>query len=168
MTPTTEVSNTWGDGTLVQVETETFRINIPNNWNPVNPGDIPTPRQWELAFASTSVNERNGYFNNIVVIQDINRLNENSLALMNNTLNTIKNTMLQFQLIMDKEIIFTDKTEGKVIVFQWKYSAQTPILNYIQTSKNCWDISYFLTISTAWEIEGYERYFPILESFTCK
>lgn len=157
------IESTW----LLNIEKEAFTMSIPANWQEVSDYELVAPSQWELVLAYRASEERNGYFNNIVVLKNQNRLRETSTSLMQNSINTLKLSMQTFRVISEDKIIFSWDEEADVIVFEGQYGPQTPILNYIQTARSCDEDSYFLTISVGSDLWDYTRYYPLLESFRC-
>ena len=152
---------------LVPVEQEGFSMSLPINWQEVSEFELVTPSQWELVLAYRASEERNGYFNNIVVLKNQNRLRETSTSLMQNNINALKLSMQNFQVIAEDTLSFPGNTQWEVIVFEGQYGPQTPMLHYIQTARSCDEDSYFLTISVGSELWDYTRYYPLLESFRC-
>lgn len=152
---------------LIPVEKESFSMSLPVNWEEVSEFELVSPSQWELALAYRASEERNGYFNNIVVLKNQNRLRETPTSLMKNNINTLKLSMQNFQVIAEDTLNFAWNSQWEVIVFEGKYGPQTPTLNYIQTAQSCDEDSYFLTISVGSDLWDYTRYYPLLESFRC-
>lgn len=152
---------------LVDIEREGFQVSMPTNWQEVYDYELTSPSQGEVVLAYRAQEARSGYYNNLVILKNQNRLQETDLALMNNNINTLKLSMQSFEMISRDTLTFTSNDSGEVIVFQGRYSQQTPDLFYIQSAKSCGDESYFLTISVGSELGDYTRYYPLLESFRC-
>ena len=155
------------DSWLELVERETFRIFLPVNWQQVPESELVAPSQWELVLWYRSIEARSGYFNNVVILRNENRLQESDISLMNNNINTLRLSLQSFDLIAEESIELDSSKEGKVIVFRGKYGTQTPETHYIQTAVSCGESSYFLTISVWDDLWDYTRYYPLLESFRC-
>jgi len=153
---------------LIELETDTFTLFVPNSWQSLAPRDLPTPTSWETVLALKSVSEREGYFNNLIVLKNNNSKQTNSKSLMQSTETMLQKTLKNYKLIQKKDIVFPDDETWIMLTFSGRYNSKTPITRYIQTAKVCWDSSYFATISV-WEVlESYERYEEILETFACK
>ena len=156
-------SDTW----LELIEQESFSIFLPVNWEQVPQVDLVDPSQWELMLWYRSLEVRWWYYNNIIIIRNENRLQETSISLMNNNINTLRLSLQSFDLIAEDRIDLWDEREGKIIVFRGKYGTQTPEAHYIQTAVSCDEMSYFITISVWEDLWDYTRYYPLLESFRC-
>ena len=157
-------ADTW----LELVERESFSIFLPINWQQVPESELVNPSQWELVLWYRSIESRSGYFNNIIILRDENRLQETDISLMNNNINTLRLSLQSFDLIAEESLELDGSREGKVIVFRGKYGTQTPEAHYIQTAISCGESSYFLTISIWNDLWDFTRYFPLLESFRCR
>lgn len=157
-------SSSW----LELVESERFDIALPANWLTVRESELVTPSQWELVLAYRATESRWWYYNNIIIIENENKLRETDISLMNNNINTLRLSLQEFHLIAEDELMLHSWREGRVIVFSGKYGSQTPVANYIQTAISCGEASFFLTISVWSDLWDYTRYYPLLESFRCK
>jgi len=153
---------------LAQVETESFSIKLPNTWDAIAANELPLPKSGDIVLAYASPEERQWYINNIVVLADENHQNESSVWLMNNSANFLKWGLKGFTLIEQKNINFHDEEIWTVLSFRGRYNPNTPELTYIQTARSCWDMSYFLTVSLAEQLETYDKYEYLLQSFRCK
>ncbi|MCH8518406.1 hypothetical protein LAT59_01390 [Candidatus Gracilibacteria bacterium] len=157
-----------GETGLVGVEKDDFSLSLPVNWQEVFDHELTTPSQGEIVLAYRAEQVREGYYNNIVILKNQNRLQETDIALMNNNINTLKLSMQSFDIITEDTLNFGRDSQGNVIVFKGQYGLQTPTLHYIQTAKSCGEESFFLTISIGSDLVDYTRYYPLLESFRCK
>ena len=161
--PTPPDSDTW----LELVEREKFSIFLPLNWQEVHQWELVAPSQWELVLSYRAIEPRSWYYNNIIILQNQNRLQETDVALMNNNINTLRLSMQSFYLIDEIELAQWWDITRKVIVFRWRYGTQTPEAHYIQTAVSCGEKSFFITISVWPDLWDYTRYYPLLESFRC-
>lgn len=162
--PTPPDSDTW----LELIERESFSIFLPINWQEVHQSELVAPSQWELVLWYRAIEARAGYYNNIIILQNQNRLRETDVALMNNNINTLRLTMQSFHLIAEDDIVVSWDTKRSVIVFRGKYGPQTPEAHYIQTAVSCGEENYFITISVWPDLWDHTRYYPLLKSFRCQ
>lgn len=152
---------------LVLSDTEDFSVLVPDSWIALSGDELPVPKSWTTALALKSTNERSWYFNNMIILSSENIPDTNSLSLMNSTESMLKRSLKSYELISKKDISFLDNDTGSLIVFSWKYNDSTPKIQYVQTAKMCWDMSYFITISV-WEVlDNYDRYEDVLKTFRC-
>jgi len=128
---------------------------------------LPIPKSWETVLSLKSQNEREGYFNNLIVLKIGNTNDTNSRSLMQSTEVLLKKGLKNYELIEKKDLEFPDGESGILLTFSWKYNSKTPTTQYIQTAKKCPEESYFATISVGEKLENYERYEEILTTFRC-
>lgn len=148
-------------------ESEEFSIQIPESWGAVSQADIPTPKSWEVALAYSSNSERQGYLNNIVVLSTPSKSSETSDSLMKNSIQSLQNDIENFKIIEEKTVSFLDSSSWIIVSYSGKYNTTTPQATYIQTARICWDNNYYLTLSLTENLENYDRYEYILQTFTC-
>ncbi|MCD5375110.1 hypothetical protein LR010_01495 [Candidatus Gracilibacteria bacterium] len=148
-------------------ESEEFSIQIPESWGAVSQADIPTPKSGEVALAYSSNSERQGYLNNIVVLSTPSKSSETSDSLMKNSIQSLQNDIENFKIIEEKTVSFLDSSNGIIVSYSGKYNTTTPQATYIQTARICGDNNYYLTLSLTENLENYDRYEYILQTFTC-
>jgi len=159
----------WDDtsSNLILNDTEHFSILVPNTWWEIPTSELPIPKSWETILALKSQNEREGYYNNLVILKVENTADTNSISLMQSTEKMLKNSLDAFKLTAKNNFTFPDEETWIILTFSGKYNSNTPTTQYIQTAKICDDASYFMTISV-WEVlESYARYEEILQTFRC-
>lgn len=162
-------SSTWVDETgLSEQDLWTFSILTPDSWETMDIADLPEPKAWEIVYGVSSVEQREGYLNNIVVLKSENTKNESSASLMKNNANFLNSSLDNFKVISEENIVFADQQQGVLLTFSWKYNRNTPEITYLQTARSCDDASYFITLSLAEKLESYDRYAYLLKSFECK
>ena len=144
-----------------------FSIAVPSDWEEVAPENLPLPNEWELVYAVASQQERNGYINNLVILRWVEETTTSSTWIVRSSMSFLQQNIANFNLLDEANIIFPDESAGLVITFSGQYNVRTPKVTYIQTARNCGDQSYIATISVWEQLESYEQYEYILESFNC-
>jgi len=152
---------------LVIQETERFSIPTPSTWKAIPKDDLVEPKSGEIALAFRSQTPRQWYINNIIILEQENAT-ISAQAIIESGLESLEKGIKWYTLISNRDIQFTDNETGKLIIYSWKYSANTPETIYIQTARVCGDTGYYMTISITEKLESYERYEYILKNFQCK
>lgn len=153
---------------LVIQENESFSISIPESWVEIDKSDIPQAKSWEIELAYSSTSERQWYLNNLIILNAGENSTSTAVALIKDSLQALQKSVQNFQLIEEKTFIFPDEGTGMILTYTAQYNEATPQSIYIQTARVCADTSYYITLSLAEQLESYERYRYILETFTCK
>jgi hypothetical protein len=103
-----------------------------------------------------------------VILETESISQETSVSLMKNSIQSLKNSIENFEILSEKTVTFWDNESGTILSYTWKYNDATPDAIYIQTVRICGDKNYHLTLSLTEELESYERYEYILQTFECK
>jgi len=86
---------------------------------------------------------------------------------MKSSTQSLKDDIENFEIISEKTVSFADGKSSLMLTYSWKYNITTPKATYIQTARVCWDNNYYLTLSLTEELEKYDRYEYILQTFSC-
>lgn len=152
---------------LILQDREDFSILIPSSWQEVGLSDTPIPKTWELALVYKSNNERQWYFNNIVVLKLEKSKQASSVSLMEESLQSLQTQIDNFSVISKQTLLSSDEQEWLFLTYRGKYNVSTPELTYVQTARSCSEADYYLTISLNEILDDYERYTQILQTFRC-
>jgi hypothetical protein len=153
---------------LVEYKEEKFSLQLPASWQMVPESRLPEPNSGKLALAYESPTQRDGYINNIIVLEIPALENESSQSLMANMKIGLSSSLASYKLLSESPLTFADGDTGSVLTYEGKYSRSTPKAVYIQSAKVCDDTQYFLTLSLTQQLESYDRYAQILETFGCE
>lgn len=153
---------------LMQMQKENFSLMSPENWRELWDSELSNPRTGKLALALAAQTPKDGYINNLIILEVENLLQESSKGLMENTKKWLETSLLVFKNLQEKSITFADDELWTLIQYRGKYSKTTPELSYIQTARSCDTTAYILTLSLAWDFESYDRYEYLLSSFECQ
>jgi hypothetical protein len=83
-----------------------------------------------------------------------------------NNLQTKKN-YLEYGIVKEMDITFSDNETSRLFVFEAKYNETTPRLKFIQTARVCGTRVYLLHFTLALDKKS-DNYSKVLETFTCK
>ena len=144
-----------------------FSILMPENWSEITAADIPTPKSGEVALAYSSSSERQWYLNNVIILKTPSTPGESQASLMKSSLRSLQTTTVNFSLIEEKTVAFADEQSGSILTYRAKYNDATPEVIYIQTARVCGENNYHLTLSLAEQLDSYDRYEYILQTFRC-
>jgi hypothetical protein len=86
---------------------------------------------------------------------------------MKSSLRSLQTTTVNFSLIEEKTVAFADEQSGSILTYSAKYNDATPEAIYIQTARVCGENNYHLTLSLAEQLDSYDRYEYILQTFRC-
>lgn len=153
---------------LVEFSNDNFALSLPGTWKAIPKTDLPTPKVGEVVLAYSSLESRDDYTNNIVIIGEDNSMWENNHDLIRSLPSYFDETLQVFHRKEVSDIQFADNQSGTVLEFQGKYNNTTPLVTYLQTARSCGEKAYFLTISVAEQLESYDRYMYLLGTFECK
>lgn len=146
---------------------EGFSILVPWSWLEVKGEDLPKPKTGEIVLAHAWENQRQWYFNNIVVLQVEKSKDLDSSSLMQSSINSLRSQIEGFTILKENTVTFADNAPGLFLTYTGRYNANTPESFYIQTARSCESGDYYITISV-WEVlDDYKRYEDILQTFRC-
>lgn len=146
----------------------TFSILTPDSWSSMDIADLPEPKAGEIVYGVSSVEQRQWYLNNIIILKSENTKGESSASLMKNNANFLNSSLDDFTIISEENMLFQDEESWILLTFSGKYNRNTPQVTYLQTARSCSDASYFITLSLAEKLDNYDRYAYLLKSFKCK
>lgn len=155
------------DRGLIETTKEWFSLSVPNSWEEISASSLPLPNAWAVVFASQSSQERNGYFNNLVILKEENTGTSSSETLVKSNISFLKQNMRTFSLLEEKNISFLDGDTWIILLFSGKYNLQTPEVVYLQTARSCPEWDFFMTLSIWAKQESYEQYEYLLQTLSC-
>lgn len=161
--------NSWG--WLKKYPWNDFSMNIPAAWNVVtdDDGTVPTPKNWSVELAVTSAETTSGFANNLIVLsQDLDSYTTSKeYSIVNNV--WAENEYLNYIKLSGNEFEFSDGEDSMMYIFEAKYSAETPVLKFLQTAYVCnTNKAFFLTLALPTSLKDTTKYEELLWSFTCK
>lgn len=73
----------------------------------------------------------------------------------------------EFVKLDEKTIVFGDKDESNLYVFEAKYNINTPKQKFIQTAKVCGDTVYLITFGLGLSTGATSKYEDLIKTFVC-
>jgi len=148
-----------------------FLIKIPVAWNVITDEKevIPSPSSWKLELAITSSETQNWFANNLVILsQELDSFTTSvNYSITNNV--WAENDYLNYNKNFWKEFYFDDWEKSMIYNFEAKYSAETPIINFLQTAHICENKkAFFITIAIPINEKNTIKYEKMIATFKCK
>lgn len=148
-----------------------FSMNIPAAWNIVtdDKNTVPSPKTGTVELAITSSETTSGFANNLIVLsQELeNYTSSKEYSIVNNV--WAENEYLNYIKLSGEEFSFDDWEKSMMYIFEAKYSAETPVLKFLQTAYVCnTNKAFFLTLALPTSLKDTAKYEKLLWSFTCK
>ena len=149
--------------------TWTFKVAIPRSWKKYKEDDnlLPKPIFWKVVLAASSKQSSLWFYNNFVILSQKlwTKISSVEYSTLNNVLSA--KDYLEYKLLKQKNISFTDNDSSKVYFFEARYNIKSPKAYFIQTWKVCWKNWYLLTIWLSQMVKDLDKYEKILETFSC-
>ncbi|MCD5380290.1 hypothetical protein LR004_00020 [Candidatus Gracilibacteria bacterium] len=167
----TTTSSEKASGGLKHFPGDDFTMDIPAAWNIVtdDSNTVPSPKNGTVELAITSSETNSGFANNLIVLsQDLeNYTSSKEYSIVNNV--GAENEYLNYIKLSGKEFSFDDGEASMMYIFEAKYSAETPVLKFLQTAYVCnTNKAFFLTLALPTSLKDTTKYQKLLGSFTCK
>ena len=145
-----------------------FTMNVPSAWINVEKQALPQIQNWNIELALTSTDIKAWFANNLVVLSE--SVQEWTTSVKYSIVNYVRATwaVKQYTKTDDIDFKFQDNDEGKMYVFDAKYTDATPMRKFIQTAKVCWKKAYLMTIGLNIDNTTVTKYEDLLKSFACK
>lgn len=148
-----------------------FSIKIPAAWNEITKNEdiIPKPNNWKLELAITSSETKNGFANNLIILsQDLDKFTTSKNYSITNNI-WAENEYLNYFKKSGKEFSFLDWEKSMIYIFEAKYAAETPTLQFLQTAYVCKNKkAFFITMALPIEIKDTSKYEKMIATFECK
>ncbi len=162
--------DTGSDNWLVLKTLDEFEVGIPASWNIIDSWDstmLPKPSYAEISLVASSIEPKDGFSNNLLILKDKIKEEINSKDFSKFTNLWARNDYESYYELEAKDFIFNDEEESKLYVFEAKYNENTPRVKFMQVGYICDEDSYLLTIALSTSIDDYSRYEDILKTFKC-
>lgn len=156
---------------LTNYSGDKFNMQIPANWIVISNDSktLPEPKQGKIVLAASSSETKDGFSNNLVVLQ--NQLNYTTDSKTFSDLNNrwASSEYYSYKAVSQSDATFSDGDTSTIYTFQAQYNAGTPKLTFLQAGRVCsGNNSFFLTIALPMNITDTAKYEDILKTFACK
>ena len=152
-------------------EWKDFSMRIPAAWNLLTDNNevVPQPVSWKLELAISSVDTKNWFANSLVILsQNLDKeISSKDYSVINNV--WAENDYLNYFKKQAKDFVFSDWEKSIIYNFDAKYSADAPLIQYIQTAHICnWKKAFLLTLWIPLKVKDISKYEKMLATFKCK
>lgn len=148
-----------------------YEMRVPASWEQVEKTQMSTPVRGTVELAMRSLVSNRGFMNNLTVLSDtVQSETATSSEYMRQTMLWASREYLSTTIENEESVTFADGTTSALVIFHAKYNEITEEHLFMQTARICGKTVYLITLwlenDTA--ADTYDRYRPILASFTCK
>ncbi len=146
-----------------------FSLRVPASWEKVDSTNITAPVRGNIELALRSLVADKGFRNNLIVLSDTVYSETTASEYVSQSALWASREYLTMKTERDVVLDFDDGWASKLVIFRAKYNEVTAEQIFMQTARICWTKVYLLTIGleNATPADNYDRYVPILESFSC-
>lgn len=147
-----------------------YTLRVPASWAAVDASKIVTPTRGKLELAMRSLISKRGFMNNLIILSDDILAETTSAEYVAQSMLWASREYLSTTIESDEVMKFDDGGTSRLVVFRAKYNEVTEEHLFMQTARICGSKVYLMTLGLENDTanESYDRYRPILESFTCK
>lgn len=164
-------SSTTSTSWLVAYDGTWFTLQIPSNWVIIhsNSHTLPEPKQGKIVLAVTSPEVKEGFANNLVIIQSTLNYQTDSKTFSDLNNRWASTEYYSYKSLSSTEDTFSDGDTSTVYAFEAQYNSLAPKLTFFQTGRICkGNNSFFLTMALPMNITDTAKYEDILKTFACK
>lgn len=157
------------DSGLIKFTGTGYTLRVPASWQAVEPTKIATPVAGKVELALRSLINKRGFMNNLIILSDTLETPVTASEYVSQSMLWASREYLSMLVENDEQISFSDGETSQLIIFRAKYNEVTEERLFFQTARVCGTTVYLLTLGLENDIvpEDYERYRPILSSFSC-
>lgn len=149
----------------------TYEMRVPASWEQVEKTHMSTPVRGNLELAMRSLVSNRWFMNNLTVLSDTLQSDSvTSSEYMRQTMLWATREYLSTTIENEESVTFADGTTSALLIFHAKYNEITEEHLFMQTARICGKTVYLITLwlENDTPADTYDRYRPILASFTCK
>lgn len=146
-----------------------YTMRVPASWQGVDNEKITAPVSGKIELAFRSLVNKRGFMNNLIVLSDTIQTPSTSSEYVSQSMLWASREYLSMQIESDEQITFSDGEKSRLVIFRAKYNEVTEEHLFFQTARICGTTVYLLTLGLENDImaDQYDRYRPILTSFSC-
>ncbi len=156
---------------LTSHDGEWFTLQVPATWVVIDSKSrtLPEPKQWKIVLAIASPEVKDGFSNNLVVLQNTLNYKTDSKTFSDLNNRGASTEYYSYKAITNSEVEFADGENSSIYTFEAQYNSSTPKLTFLQTGRVCdGNNSFFLTMALPMNITDTAKYEDILKTFECK
>ncbi|MBP6921709.1 hypothetical protein KBB89_04160 [Candidatus Gracilibacteria bacterium] len=146
-----------------------YTLRVPASWESVDSTKIAVPVAGKIELALRSLINKRGFMNNIIILSDTLQTPVTASEYVSQSMLWASREYLSMSVENDEQITFTDGEKSRLVIFRAKYNEVTEEHLFFQTARFCGTTIYLITLGLENDTiaENYDRYRPILTSFTC-
>ena len=116
-----------------------------------------------------SLVSKRGFMNNLVILSDALEASATASEYVSQSMLWASREYLTMKIESDEKVVFADDTTSRLVIFRAKYNEVTEERLFFQTAALCGTTIYLITLGLENDIpaDAYDRYRPILSSFSC-
>lgn len=146
-----------------------YIMRVPASWQAVDNDKVTAPVVGKIELALRSLVNKRGFMNNLIVLSDTIQTPSTSSEYVSQSMLWASREYLSMKIENDEQITFADGEKSRLVIFRAKYNEVTEEHLFFQTARICGTTVYLLTLGLENDIgaDEYERYRPIMSSFSC-
>lgn len=166
---TTATTDTVDSAGLVKYTGTGYTLRVPASWQAVEPSKITAPVAGKIELALRSLVNKRGFMNNLIILSDTLETPVTATEYVSQSMLWASREYLSMQIENDEQVTFTDGEKSRLVIFRAKYNEVTEEHLFFQTARLCGNTVYLITLGLENDTpaENYDRYRPILSSFSC-
>lgn len=165
-TPSADVVDSAG---LVKYTGTGYTLRVPASWQALEPSKITAPVAGKIELALRSLVNKRGFMNNLIILSDTLETPVTATEYVSQSMLWASREYLSMQVENDEQVTFADGEKSRLVIFRAKYNEVTEEHLFFQTARLCGNTVYLITLGLENDTpaENYDRYRPILSSFSC-
>lgn len=154
---------------LVKYTGTGYTLRVPASWQAVEASKITAPVAGKIELALRSLVNKRGFMNNLIILSDTLETPVTAAEYVSQSMLWASREYLSMQVENDELVTFADDEKSRLVIFRAKYNEVTEERLFFQTARLCGSTVYLITLGLENDTppENYDRYRPILSSFSC-
>lgn len=165
----TATTDTVDSAGLVKYTGTGYTLRVPASWQAVEASKITAPVAGKIELALRSLVNKRGFMNNLIILSDTLETPVTATEYVSQSMLWASREYLSMQIENDEQVTFADGEKSRLVIFRAKYNEVTEERLFFQTARLCGNTVYLMTLGLENDTppESYDRYRPILSSFSC-
>lgn len=146
-----------------------YTLRVPASWQAVEASKITAPVAGKIELALRSLVNKRGFMNNLIILSDTLETPVTAAEYVSQSMLWASREYLSMTIENDEAVTFSDGEKSRMVIFRAKYNEVTEERLFFQTARLCGSTVYLITLGLENDTppENYDRYRPILSSFSC-
>lgn len=145
-------------------------MRVPASWEKVEAQKIVAPVAGNIELAMRSLVSKRGFMNNLIILSETLMADATASEYVSQSMLWASREYLSMTVDSDEQLKFSDGQTSRLVIFRAKYNEVTEEHLFMQTARICDKKVYLITLGLENDTlaDAYDRYRPILASFTCQ